>query len=56
MEIMTGEYFAKRLFRQNVKASGKHISNKFKLLDELGKDFSDSSAVNSKFSRTLKKS
>ena len=56
MEIMTGEYFTKRLFRQNVKTSGKHNLNKFKLLDELEKDFSDSSAINSKFSKTLKKS
>ena len=56
MEIMTGEYFTKRLFRQNVKISGKNNLNKFKLLDELEKDFSDSSAVNSKFSKTLKKS
>ena len=55
MEIMTGEYFTKRLFRQNAKIAGKHNLNKFKLLDELEKDFSDSSAVNSKFSRTLKK-
>ena len=55
MEIMTGEYFTKRLFRQNVKISGKNNLNKFKLLDELEKDFSDSSASNSKFSRTLKK-
>ena len=55
MEIMTGEYFTKRLFRQNSKIAGKHNLNKFKLLDELEKDFSDSSATNSKFSRTLKK-
>jgi len=55
MEIMTGEYFTKRLFRQNAKIAGKHNLNKFKLLDELEKDFSDSSAANSKFSRTLKK-
>ena len=55
MEIMTGEYFTKRLFRQNVKIAGKHNLNKFKLLDELEKDFSDSSASNSKFTRTLKK-
>ena len=55
MEIMTGEYFTKRLFRQNSKIAGKHNLNKFKLLDELEKDFSDSSATNSKSSRTLKK-
>ena len=55
MEIMTGEYFTKRLFRQNSKIAGKHNLNKFKLLDELEKDFSDSSATNSKFTRTLKK-
>ena len=55
MEIMTGEYFTKRLFRQNSKIAGKHNLNKFKLLDELEKDFSDSSASNSKFSKTLKK-
>ena len=55
MEIMTGEYFTKRLFRQNSNIAGKHNLNKFKLLDELEKDFSNSSAINSKFSRTLKK-
>ena len=55
MEIMTGEYFTKRLFRQNAKIAGKHNLNKFKLLDELEKDFSGSNSVNSKFSKTLKK-
>ena len=55
MEIMTGEYFTKRLFRQNSKIAGKHNLNKFKLLDELEKDFRDSSTINSKFSKTLKK-
>ena len=55
MEIMTGEYFTKRLFRQNSKIGKQHNLNKFKLLDELEKDFSDSSATNSKFTKTLRK-
>lgn len=37
MEIMTGEYFTKRLFRQNTKSGGKYNLNKFKLLDDLEK-------------------
>ena len=56
MEIMTGEYFTKRLFRQNTKAGGKYNLNKFKLLDELEKEFrGDSSGTNLKFIRKLKK-
>ena len=55
MEIMTGEYFTKRLFRQNTKAGGKYNLNKFKLLDELEKEFrGDSSGNNVKFIRKLK--
>ena len=55
MEIMTGEYFTKRLFRQNTKAGGKYNLNKFKLLDELEKEFrGDSSGNNVKFFRKLK--
>ena len=55
MEIMTGEYFTKRLFRQNTKAGGKYNLNKFKLLDELEKEFrGDSSGNNIKFIRKLK--
>ena len=57
MEIMTGEYFTKRLFRQNTKAGGKYNLNKFKLLDELEKEFrGDSTGTNLKFIRKLKKS
>ena len=57
MEIMTGEYFTKRLFRQNTKAGGKYNLNKFKLLDELEKEFrGDSTGTNVKFIRKLKKS
>ena len=56
MEIMTGEYFTKRLFRQNTKAGGKYNLNKFKLLDELEKEFrGDSTGTNIKFIRKLKK-
>ena len=56
MEIMTGEYFTKRLFRQNAKTGGKYNLNKFKLLDELEKEFrGDSSGNNIKFIRKLKK-
>ena len=56
MEIMTGEYFTKRLFRQNAKTGGKYNLNKFKLLDELEKEFrGDSSGNNVKFIRKLKK-
>ena len=55
MEIMTGEYFTKRLFRQNTKAGGKYNLNKFKLLDELEKEFrGDSNGTNMKFIRKLK--
>ena len=56
MEIMTGEYFTKRLFRQNAKTGGKYNLNKFKLLDELEKEFrGDSSGTNIKFIRKLKR-
>ena len=56
MEVMTGEYFTKRLFRQNVKTGGKYSLNKFKLLDELEKEFrGDSTGNNMKFMRKLKK-
>ena len=55
MEIMTGEYFTKRLFRQNTKAGGKYNLNKFKLLDDLEKEFrGDSSGNNVKFLHKLK--
>jgi len=55
MEIMTGEYFTKRLFRQNTKAGGKYNLNKFKLLDDLEKEFrGDSTGNNVKFLRKLK--
>ena len=56
MEVMTGEYFTKRLFRQNTKTGGKYNLNKFKLLDELEKEFrGDSTGTNIKFQRKLKK-
>ena len=56
LEVMTGEYFTKRLFRQNVKTGGKYNLNKFKLLDELEKEFrGDSTGANKKFLRKLKK-
>jgi len=55
MEIMTGEYFTKRLFRQNTKAGGKYNLNKFKLLDDLEKEFrGDSTGNNVKFLHKLK--
>jgi len=55
MEIMTGEYFTKRLFRQNTKAGGKYNLNKFKLLDELEKEFrGGTTGTNLKFIRKLK--
>ena len=56
MEIMTGEYFTKRLFRQNSKTGGKYNLNKLKLLDDLEKEFrGDSTGTNIKFIRKLKK-
>ena len=55
MEIMTGEYFTKRLFRQNTKAGGKYNLNKFKLLDDLEKEFrGDSTGNNVKFLHKLR--
>lgn len=39
IEIITGEYFTKRLFRQNAKTKAKYNLNKAKLLDELKKIF-----------------
>ena len=55
MEIMTGEYFTKRLFRQNTKSGGKYNLNKFKLLDDLEKEFrGDSTGNNVKFLHKLK--